>query len=342
MTQLVYSREEILREHPYDKAHIVAGHRLHGGFDVDGGYISPRTLLREPAVEAWGEALRERGGNLLDADESLLSGVRYPTTAQQKLLLREGLKQPFWNSLTITGLIEGRGRLLAEAEFPDFQEVIREDISMTATGHLNKGMLVAHGLDEGGLPDQGIGGHDVMWFAARDLAFGPTGYPVPDVPQSIGRPDSDRRLAPEIPQAHEQTLLFLMNLLMIEFRAEILFRFVQEVLRDRALFAERPEGAEQGAALVERIRQDERIHVVSLRTVLGELRELTFKTTDGDKPGHEIVDPLWRVIVDWATIDAPKLAREQQRASLRERIRNHAEGERILSEFDALEEAVDS
>ncbi len=71
------------------------------------------------------------------------------------------------------------------------------------------------------------------------------------------------------------------------------------------------------------------------------MRHLTFKTSDGDKPGREIVDPLWKVIVDWATIDAPKLAREQQRPIFQERILAHPDGERILKEFDALEDAED-
>ena len=50
-----------------------------------------------------------------------------------------------------------------------------------AIGHLDRGLLLAHGLDEGGEsadgPDgEAIGGHDVMWFVARDLAFGPGAF----------------------------------------------------------------------------------------------------------------------------------------------------------------------
>jgi hypothetical protein len=65
------------------------------------------------AIEAWTAALRERGGDLFDADASLLGGPRMPNAAQQRLLLREGIGAPFWNSLTVTGKIEGRGRILA-------------------------------------------------------------------------------------------------------------------------------------------------------------------------------------------------------------------------------------
>ena len=170
--RLDYSQEELLSEHDYHALHVIEGQRLHGGFDENGVYVSPRTNLRAEAIKNWTSALRERGGDLLDADSSLLSGPRVPNFEQQCLLIRNGLSQVFWNGLTITGKIEGRGRFLAEMPVPDLQALIVEDISEMAIGHLNKGLLIAHGVDEGGIPEEGIGGHDVMWFIARDLAFG--------------------------------------------------------------------------------------------------------------------------------------------------------------------------
>ncbi len=292
-------------------------------------------------MDAWEDALRARGGDLLDADSSLLGGARYPNAAQQKHLLLEGLRQTFWNNLTITGMIEGRGRMLAEITFPDFQEIIEEDISGMAIGHLNKGLLWAHGVDEGGEPDKGIGGHDVMWFALRDLAFGETDFPEPVVPERIGRPESERQEEPELPAAHEQTIMFLLNLLLIEFRAEIGFSFTERMLRDPDLFQGRREQAEEAAAVVDRIRKDEEIHVRSLRLYLGELRNLTFKTVSGgSKPGHEIIDASWQRIVHWATVEQPKLAAAESRKMLSERILKHADGERILKKFLALEDAA--
>jgi hypothetical protein len=341
MSQLSYSPEELLREHSYARPYQAAGHRLHGGLDERGRYVSPRTLVRWPAVRAWAEALRARGGDLLQADEQLLAGVRYPNAAQQRLLLQAGLGQTFWNTLTITGLIEARGRVLAEIQFPDFQEAVEEDVSSMAVGHLNRGLLVAHGLDEGGEPAKGIGGHDVMWFAARDLAFGATDFPMPAVPERIGRPDTGARLVPEIPARFEQTLLFLCNLLMIEFRAEIGFRFSQEVLRDPALFTARRAQAEQAAEMIDHIRQDEAIHVESLRLVLGELRTLHFRTADGGRlAGDRVVDPIWQTVVEWSTVHAPRLAREQEQSVYRRRILAHPDGERILKEFESLDRAA--
>ena len=341
MSQLVYTQEELCRSHEYAKPQVIAGQRLHGGFDADGNYIPPRALVREPAIDAWAEALRARGGELLDADASLLGGVRYPNEAQQKYLLLEGLGQTFWNNLTITGLIEGRGRMLADVTFPDFQEVIEEDVSGMGIGHLNKGLLWAHGIDEGGEPDEGIGGHDVMWFALRDLAFGETDYPMPQVPERIGRPEAERQEEPDIPPMFEQTIMFLLNLLLIEFRAEIGFAFTERMLRDPELFTDRREQAEEAAVVVDRIRKDEEIHVRSLRLYLGELRHVHFQTKDGGrKPGREIIDSAWERITHWATVEQPKLAAVESRKLLSERILKHPEGERILEKFLALEDAA--
>jgi hypothetical protein len=318
----------------------VAGHALHGGFDADGQYVPPRALVREPAIEAWADALRARGGEVLAADASLLGGFRYPNEAQQKMMLQEGLGQTFWNNLTITGMIEGRGRILADMTFPDLQDVIDEDISEMGIGHLNKGLLWAHGVDEGGQPDEGIGGHDVMWFALRDLAFGDTDFAQPVVPERIGRPESAEQEEPEIPGAHEQMIGFLLNLLLIEFRAEIGFSFSERMLRDPELFTDRRAEAEEAADVVCRIRADEEIHVSSLRLYLGELRSVHFKTkTGGLKPGHEIIDGAWQRIVHWATVEQPKLAAVESRKLLTERILKHPDGERILEKFLALEDA---
>ena len=54
--------------------------------------------------------------------------------------------------------------------------------------------------------------------------------------------------------------------------------------------------------------------------------------------GREIVDPFWAEISKWATEEQPKLAAEQQRKMLEARILTHSDGERILEEFNALEE----
>ena len=340
MTKLRYSAEELLRSHEYARPQIEAGHRLHGGFDAAGCYIPPRTLVRKPALDAWTDALRARGGDLLAADSSLLAGVRYPSDAQQKLLIREGLGQTFWNSLTIIGMIEARGRALADLVFPEFRDLAVQDVSELAIGHLNQGLLWAHGVDEGGDAAAGVGGHDVMWFALRDLAFGKTEFPMPAVPENIGRPDADAAVFPRLPIQYERLVHFLANLLMIEFRAERGFSSTERLLRDPELFTGRRAEAEHAAEIVNRIRVDEAVHVHSLRLYLGELRQLDFKTRDGGSiPGRDVVDTFWEGIVKWATIEQPPLAAAQQKRVLLERIAAHPDSARITREFLALEES---
>ena len=339
MAQLVYTEEELMQSHSYARPQVEAGMRLHGGFDSDDRYIPPRLLHRGPAIEAWTEALRSRGGELLAADSSLLAGIRYPSTAQLKFLLREGLGQSFWNTLTITGKIEARGQILADMTFPEIGSAVVEDVSQMAVGHLNKGLLKAHGIDEGGEPGKGVGGHDTMWFALRDLAYGETDFPEPEVPGNIGRPDTAELAFPGIAAGIERYIYFLLNLLLIEFRAERGFSMTQDLLRDPELFTDRRAQAEQAAEIVGRIRTDEEVHVSSLRLYLGELRTLDFRTDDGGHiHGDEIVDSLWTGIVHWATIEQPKLQAEQQRALYVKRISDHPDAERLLREFHNFEE----
>ena len=334
MPKLTYTRDELMAEHDYAEPHVIADRRMHGGFLADGTYVPPRTRIRAQAIEAWTAALRDRGGDLFAADASLLTGTRLPTVEQSRVLLRNGLGQSFWNSLTVIGKIEAKGRLLADVTFPDLQTVIVEDISEMAIGHLNEGLLVAHGLDEGGLPAEGVGGHDEMWFAARDLAFGEGAFPDVEPPENIGRPDTDR-LIPELPGEIEGLVSFLANLLLIEFRAELGFSETQAVLRTDDLFADRRAEAEEAAEIIGRIRIDEEIHVSSLRLYLGEIRSCTFRTVDGGTiSGAEVIDRFWAGLVHWATVEQPELAAAQQREMLVERILEHPESERVLQEFE--------
>ena len=334
---LTFDEDELLDEHDYAAPHVVGGRRLHGGFDAEGRYLPPRSKTRRVAIDNWAAALRARGGDLLAADASLLTGPRVPNPPQQRLLIENGVTRPFWNLLTITGKIEGRGRMIAEMPFPDFQKLVVEDIGGTALGHLRRGLLKAHGIDEGGEPDKGIGGHDAMWFVARDLVFGADAHPDVQPPGSITRPEAGQRHMPEIEMPFELALSFLMNLLLIEFRAEIGFAASQETFRAPTLFPERRPEAEQAAVLVERIRTDERIHVESLRLYLGELRSLTVYTLDGGTmPGATLVDRFWASILHWATVEQPRLAAERLYQALREEILAGAGGENLLREFNAL------
>ena len=338
MTKLIYSTDEIMAEHAYARPHIEAGYRLHGGFDAEGRYVSPRTLIRWPAVRAWQEALAKRGWPLIDATVKLLERGNYPSFEQQRRLLDWGVGRTLWNALTITGVIEARGKRLVEFQAPDFQAVIEEPLAETATGHLAKGLLVAHGLDEGGNSASGEGGHDVMWFALRDILFGKNAYPDPVVPESIARPELGR-LMPALQQAVEKTMLLLMNVQMIEVRAESFFSFCQRVMREPSLFRDRRAEAAKAAELVERIRTDEAIHVAYLQTTISEMRGFTFKGEDGRRiPGKDLIDRIWAGMVHWHAVTTYQHGRDQTRAAIQAALCASAEGQRRFAEFDALEE----
>jgi hypothetical protein len=341
---LRYSREDLMTSHAYARPHVEAGYRLHGGFDEAGAYVSPRTLVRWPAVRAWDEALVSKGWPIIDASVALMARPGFPNFEQQRLLIGEGLGQTFWDSLTVTGIIEARGRGLCDLPAPDLSRLIADDLTDTATGHLGKGLLYAHGADEGGDPaSPGEGAHDAMWFAARDLAFGKDAWPLGSAPDSIAREVEGREL-PDLPEGVEQFVKFLMNVLMIEVRAESFFDLCQRLFRDPALFKSHRPGADKAAELVERIRTDEAIHVAYLRVVLSEMRSFNWRTVGGAvKRGAEILDPMWETMVVWHGRTQRDLAAERSRTQLQARLtaERGARGARdLLARLDELDEAI--
>ncbi len=335
MARLVYSREEIEAEHDYAIQHIACGQKLHGGFTSDGRYISPRTKFRWTAIHAWQEQLKARGALLVEATTDLLTEPNFPNEQQQILLLKNGLAQGFWNSLTITGLIEGRGRALADVTAPDFQQIIVEDLSGTALGHMNQGLLRAHGWDEGG-DGSGVGGHDVMWFVIRDMVFGKEVFPIPEAPASIGRERAEREME-QIPAEHEGLISFLMNLLMIEVRAERAFSFYENVLRSNETFQDVREDALEAARLVDRIRQDEAVHVAWLRAAISEFRSFTITSVNGPSiSGAEILDPVWQRMVHWHAVEMHDATRKSSREEMRQLILSTPDGNTLHRQFEAL------
>ena len=335
MPQLTYERDDLLASHDYAEAHVVAGRTLHGGLLADGTYQPPRALVREQALDAWEAALRERDGAPFSASADLLQGVRLPSVDQQLVLLRNGIGQWFWNMLTVIGKIEAMGSAIRMLPVPDLRAYIVEDTSEMALGHLDGGLFEAHGIDEGGIPEEAIGGHDQMWFAARDLAFGADAYPDIEPQPGLAREDGNRYL-PEIAEEVEFLFSFLANLLIIEFRAELSFAETRAILRTPDLFVERRAEAELAAEIVERIRIDEQIHVRSLNLYLGELCSVDLRTTDGGTvPGSELVDRFWDGMVHWATVDKPVLDAERAWENLETLIRSHPDADRILAEFEA-------
>jgi len=337
MNTLVFSREELLADHPFAKPHEEAGYTLHGGFLADGSYHSPKCLNREPAVAAWQDQLTARGWPLIDASQDMLQRASFPNLEQEVLLLKHGMGENFWNALTVTGFTEARGRALCEFDAPDWQDLITEDISQTCTGHLHKGLMYAHGADEGGDPDiPEKGAHDAMWFAARDLILGKDAYPIPEIPDVVSRPQ-EGPLFPDLPETNSAVLGILMNVLMIELRAEAFFSFCCNVLRHPETFLDRKDDAEMAARMIERIRIDEAIHVGYLVTTLSEMRSFTFKLNNGStKPGNELLDPVWNELVQWHGYTVYDESEKKTYEALKPRVLAQENGEALLAEFDAL------
>src|SRR5690348_6083509 len=106
---LTWTASELLAEHEVVEPLIEGGVRCHGGFAADGAYVSPRTKNRVPAIAAWQQSHRDGfATEILDAPIELSPEV-YPSVAQTKYLLREGVAEPTISSLTRIGTVEGFG-----------------------------------------------------------------------------------------------------------------------------------------------------------------------------------------------------------------------------------------
>src|SRR5262249_32793056 len=151
------------------------------------------------------------------------------------------------------------------------------------------------------------------------------------------RPETGRRM-PQIPKEHEDWILLLMNVLMIEIKAENFFSFCQAVMRDPANFSDRRGKAAYAAELVERIRTDEAIHVAYLTTALSELRSFTIRKVDGGTmPGSALIDPIWEAMIEWHTVTQSDFARNQSRDNITTRLKARPNGPALAARFDSLE-----
>ena len=167
--QIHWSEQELLATDPVVEPLIAGGVRCHGGYTGDGAYVSPRTKYRIPAIEAWQQSHREQfGTEILDAPLDLWPEP-FPNVAQSKYLLEQGVREPTITSLTRIGTVEGFGGMIRYAHPGDLQRHFVESIDGTAMQHLDRGLFEAHARDEAGWEDEG--GHNTMWFAARDIAF---------------------------------------------------------------------------------------------------------------------------------------------------------------------------
>jgi hypothetical protein len=344
--QLTYTEAELLETDATVEPLIAAGRRCHGGFDADGAYRSPRTRFRTPAIAAWQQHHQEQfGGDLVGVPLETWP-ESYPNVAQAKFLVRSGVPGPVITTLTRIGIVEGFGAMIRYANVDDLQPFFDESIDGTALAHLDRGLFEAHARDEAGWEEEA--GHNLMWFAARDVAFGapPTDDETQLMRERMGIPTSSGAVDPAMRERMLAARVFddldlglemlihrMINILLIEISAYHIFAWAEAVLSDTELFA----GEGEAARIVSYIRADETPHVEYLKTVLTEMRDRTFIGESGKRyPGRLIVETLWERMLA-ASLGA---IREQNlRASAREveyALAGDPRRDALLEEFHSL------
>jgi hypothetical protein len=302
--QVEFTEQELLASHDYAEPLVAGGVRCHGGFDDEGEYVSPRTKNRWPAIEAWDEQ-REEQFRTPKLDIGLDTWPEsFPTVDQTKFLLERGVREPTISELTRIGTVEGFGAMLRYSPIPDLQSCFDDDIRSTAIVHLDRGLYEAHARDEAGFEDEA--GHNLMWFAARDIAFenpsteDQTSVMLERMGIPIGNPEemaklrasamANRLLPGDISFELESLVGRMIRLLFIEISAFHAFAWAEAVLSDPDLVA----GEGEAAALIRYIRADEAPHVAYLGTVLSEMRDRTWVGDGGQKhDGGEMIDRIW-------------------------------------------------
>lgn len=331
--RLVFTREELLANTPTEEPLIAGGVRCHGGFASDGGYVSPRTLHRGPAIRAWQARLARDGHELVTIGREHIP-PQYPNQAQAKLLLWYGARDPIVRALTIISIVEGFGAIIRDVQVPDAAEVFAEPVDGTALAHLAGGLFEAHARDESGWESEG--GHKQMWEAARDLALEKPKVPGDVLMRIMGRRERRKRPQPLFPQLDKKLyrmLTMMAQVLVVEVIADATFDWGESVLSDPEVSAD-PHGA---GHMVRFIRSDENPHVEYLRTALSEVRARTLRTVDGDTlSGRTVVDGILHRILHHMHHNRPEEQRRDVEESLARAIAGVDNAKALREEFDAL------
>jgi hypothetical protein len=346
--QLNWTEAELLADHEVAEPLVAGGVRCHGGFDANGRYVSPRTRNRAPAIRAWQQSHREHfGTEILGAPTELWPEV-FPSVAQSKYLLREGVREPTISALTRIGTVEGFGSMIRTVRVERLQSHFEESIAGTAIAHLQSGLFEAHARDEAGWEDEG--GHKQMWFAARDLAFDHPvsedmtqtmlirmGIVAPDgtapTPEEARRAAEATRRFPDLDFSLEMMLRRMVGLLFIEVSAFHTFAWAEEVLSDTDLVA----GDGEAASLVSYVRADETPHVEYLRTALTEMRDRTFVCESGRRiDGSEVIDTLWAAALEQSLGANRESFMRTATAEVEHALASHPRRTEVLEGFHAL------
>jgi hypothetical protein len=345
--QTAWTETELLAGDPIAEPLILGGYRCHGGFDTDGGYRSPRTRFRTPAIDSWQRAHREQfGADILDVPLDRWP-ASYPSVAQSRYLIEQGVREPAILSLTRIGTVEGFGAMIRHAAVPDRQRFFDDSISGTAIEHLDRGLFEAHARDEAGWDEEA--GHRHMWFAVRDIAFehpvtadqteemmsrmGLTASGPPPTPEQQRARMLELRVFDDLDPSLEAMIRRMIGILLIEISAHHVFAWAEELLSDPDLVA----GDGDGARLVSYIRQDEAPHVAYLATALTEMRDRTFIGESGRQlAGADVIGRLWERGLQESLGAGRELNRRLRDREVEDALDGHPRRDEILEGFHAL------
>lgn len=347
--QLEYTQEQILTDHEWVRRIELGGKLFHGGYTEDGTYHTPRTLYRWPAIKAWQNRLTEEGHGYRLVSRDIVPDF-FPNVAQSKLLLRYEITEPMATILTLIGITEGFGNSgIQSLPKMRFQDYVKEDLTGTCLDHFDKGLLLAHGMDEAGNPEKGEYGHDHMWYTIRDLALNKPKIPkdimkmlfLPAPPEAgNGSEESSSnlrmRITPEgvLSGKVDMMIGFMSMVLIIEIMADAGFKWAREIMSDPEAV---PGHSEDCRLLIDCIAADEQPHVNYLETGLAELRCRTLITKDGTElPGEEVVDGALEKLTRAQLGSRYWQLLEKREQMIRESILDHSQGKRILDEFYSL------
>jgi len=338
--QIEFTADELLADHRVAEPLVAGGIRCHGGFDDDGVYVSPRTMHRVPAIEAWQQRHEELFGSPVLLAPLELWPPNFPNVAQARFLIGAGVPEPLIATLTRIGTVEGYGANIRLLKPSGLQRFFDEDIRGTAIDHLGRGLFEAHGRDEAGWEAEA--GHKDMWFAARDIAFDGRTADI-DVEAMLARMgfgqgvpaglDGDRILPSDVDAELEFMVGLMIRVLFIEISAFHTFAWAEEWLSDPDLVA----GDGEAARLVSYIRADETPHVQYLATALSELRDRTWIGDGGTRhDGKDMVGRLWDHHLELSLGPGREVGRKAILGEVEHWCRTRPNGEDLLAEFRAL------
>ena len=338
--QVSFTADELLADRPTSEPLVVRSVRCHGGFDDDGTYVSPRTLHRGPAIEAWQARHRAEFGTDILSIPLDTWPEHFPNEAQARLLIERGVPEPLIASLTRIGTVEGFGANIRHLQPGNLQRHFDDSIADTATAHLGGGLFEAHGRDEAGWEAEA--GHMDMWFAARDVAFeNPTS--TIDIDAMLARMGfgqsggagmvTERILPDDIDPGLELVANFMVRVLLIEIQAFHTFTWAESWLGDPDLVA----GDGEAARLVSYIRADETPHVGYLQTSLTEMHARTWVGASGKRyAGADMIGAIWDAGLEQSLGAGRAQTRSALRAEVEHWVLQRPGGSDLMAEFDTL------